>query len=80
MTAPKRHRPYRLPALADEFISVTVRQLSCLPPDTVIGRLTGDAPAGQLIAPLWSVKKVCVLNGIDKKMASDDVWQGKEYK
>ena len=64
----------------EDFVSVTVRQLTLLPPETVIGRLTGDAPGGLLIGPLWSVKKVCVLNDIDKKMASLDVWQGKEYK
>ena len=69
-----------IPMSEEEFISVTVKQLTYLPPDTVIGRLTGDAPADQLIAPLWSRKKVCVLNGIDKKMASDNVYQGKEYK
>ena len=67
------------PMEKDGFVSVTVKQLVCLPPDTVIGRLTGDAPADQLVAPLWSGKKVCVLNEIDKKMASDDVFQGKEY-
>ena len=68
------------PMSLQDFVSVTVRQLMLLPPETVIGRLTGDAPARLLSAPLWSRKKVCVLNEIDKKMAALDLWQGKEYK
>lgn len=68
------------PMSLTDFVSVTVRQLTLLPPETVIGRLTGDAPADMLAAPLWSRKKVCVLNEIDKKMAALDLWQGKEYR
>ena len=64
----------------DEYVQITARQLTLLPPDTVIGRLTGDAPLDELIAPEWTRKKVCVLNEIDKYMAKYDLWQGKEYK
>ena len=66
------------PMSLQDFVSVTVRQLTLLPKETVIGRLTGDAPADLLAAPLWSRKKVCVLNEIDKTMTSLDLWQGKE--
>lgn len=64
----------------DEYVEITAKQLTYLPPDTVIGRLTGDAPLNELIAPEWTRKKVCVLNEIDKYMAKYDLWQGKEYK
>ena len=64
----------------DEYMQITARQLTLLPPDTVIGRLTGDAPLDELIAPEWTRKKVCVLNEIDKYMAKYDLWQGKEYR
>ncbi len=83
LTGTKAEKMYRdgviKPMEEDEFIAVTVKQLTYLPPDTVIGRLTGDASADRLAAPLWSRRKVCVLNGIDKKMASDGLYQGKEY-
>lgn len=69
-----------IPMSLEDFVEITVRQLTLLPPETVIGRLTGDAPEKLLIAPLWSRKKVCVLNEIDKTMAARDLWQGKEYK
>ena len=64
----------------DEYVAVTAKQLTLLPPDTVIGRLTGDAPGDSLIAPEWTRKKVCVLNDIDKYMYANGLYQGKEYK
>ncbi|MBQ7699358.1 MAG: TIGR01212 family radical SAM protein [Clostridia bacterium] len=64
----------------DEYVSITAKQLTYLPPQTVIGRLTGDAPLSELIAPDWTRKKVSVLNEIDKYMANNDLWQGKEFR
>ena len=49
------------------------------PPDTVIGRITGDGMQSELIAPDWSRKKTIVINNIDKKMFADNLWQGKYY-
>lgn len=62
----------------DEYVEITAGQLTLLPPETVIGRLTGDAPLSELTAPGWTRKKVCVLNEIDKYMAKHDLWQGKD--
>ena len=63
----------------EEYISVTVSQLELFHPDTVIGRLTGDGMAQNLIAPLWSEKKFCVLNGIDKEFVRRGSFQGRGY-
>ena len=46
----------------------------------LIERLTGDGKIDDLIAPLWSIKKVTILNDIDKKMKELDVYQGDLYK
>ncbi len=62
-----------------EYVDITVRQLELLPQDVVIQRLTGDAVADDLIGPMWTVRKVSVLNDIDKQMAERDTWQGKRY-
>ena len=70
-----------LPLLSrDEYVQITAKQLTYLPPQTVIGRLTGDAPLSELIAPDWTRKKVTVLNEIDKYMVKYDLWQGKGFK
>ena len=63
----------------EEYVDIVVRQLEVLPPTTVIQRLTGDAVKDDLIAPVWTLKKVSVLNDIDKAMVQLNTWQGKKY-
>lgn len=63
----------------EQYASTVVSQLELLPPETVIGRVTGDGMKDELVAPLWSLKKFCVMNEIDKRMAGCDTWQGKKY-
>lgn len=67
------------PMAREDYIQAVCNQLELLPPDTVIERLTGDAEATHLIAPLWSVKKVSVINDIDKELFTRGSYQGKRY-
>lgn len=60
----------------EEYIKLVVEQLAYLPENIVIERLTGDGKIDDLIAPLWSVKKVTILNDIDKMMVAKDYYQG----
>lgn len=61
----------------DEYIELVCEQLEYLPKHFVIHRLTGDPVKEDLIAPLWTLKKIDVLNGIDKLMAKNNTYQGK---
>lgn len=61
----------------DEYVQLICDQLEIIPPDVIIQRLTGDGAKDDLIAPLWSLKKFCVLNEIDKEMRRRDSFQGK---
>lgn len=61
------------------YVNIVVQQLQLLPPTTVIQRLTGDAVREDLVEPLWTLKKVSVLNDIDKAMAQLNTWQGQMY-
>lgn len=61
----------------EDYVSVILRQLEVLPPETVIERITGDGDRNKLIAPLWSMRKIAVLSAIDKAQAQADSWQGK---
>jgi len=61
----------------EEYADIVVRQLEMMPPETVIGRLTGDGMADALIAPLWSRKKLVVMNTIDRLLYERNTWQGK---
>ena len=68
------------PVELDQYASVVVNQLTHFAPETVIGRITGDGVAEDLLAPLWSLKKTNVINTIDKLMFAKDLWQGKNHK
>jgi len=67
--------PFHLLTL-EEYRDIVIQQLTHLNEDIIIHRLTGDAPADQLIAPLWTKKKLVVMNEIDKYMRDHKLTQG----
>ena len=64
----------------EEYVDTVVSQLEMLPPTTVIERLTGDGAEKDLIAPLWSKKKLVVMNEIDKEFVRRESMQGSKYR
>lgn len=68
-------KPFHILTL-EEYVEIVCEQLTYLPKKIIIERLTGDGIASELIAPLWTIKKVCVLNEIDKYMARNNIYQG----
>lgn len=60
----------------DEYVRIVCDQLEVLPPEFVIGRLTGDGAPDELLGPMWSLKKFCVMNEIDKELVRRNSWQG----
>ncbi len=67
---------YRPPE-QEEYVRLVADALERLPAETVIGRLTGDGKAEELLAPLWSLRKTAVVNDLDKLMYAENRWQGK---
>ncbi len=63
----------------EEYAGIVCDQLELLPPDVIIERVTGDGKKETLISPLWSLKKFCVMNEIDKTMAERNTFQGAKY-
>ncbi len=63
----------------DEYIDIVISQLELLNEKIVIHRLTGDPVASRLAFPQWSIKKINVLNGIDKEMVKRSTFQGRLY-
>ncbi len=61
----------------NEYIHIVCQQLEYLPQNIVLHRLTGDPVSEDLIAPIWTLKKIDVLNGIDKYQAKNNSYQGK---
>ncbi len=67
------------PMEREAYIETVCDALELLPPETVIGRLTGDGAPETLLAPLWSRRKTSVVNDIDKMMFERNSWQGKRF-
>ena len=66
-----------IPMEKGQYTDLVVHAIGLLPPETVIGRLTGDGAANRVLAPLWTRDKRSVLNEIDKKFYNQNMWQGK---
>ena len=60
----------------DEYINIVCDQLENLDKNIIINRLTGDAIKEDLIEPTWTLKKVDVLNNIDKELIKRNTYQG----
>ncbi len=67
------------PMTREEYVAVTCDQLELLPPETVLGRITGDGMADDLLAPEWSRRKTEVANEIDKELYRRGSFQGMRY-
>ena len=63
----------------EEYIQIVCDQLEVLPPTLVIQRLTGDGVPEDLLGPMWSTKKLVVLNEIDKELVRRGSMQGSRY-
>lgn len=68
-----------VPMEREKYIDVVCRAIELLPPDTVVARVTGDGMADALLAPMWSVKKVAVINDIDKLLFERNTCQGAKF-
>ena len=58
------------------FVDVVTEQLALINENTVIHRINGDAPRDLLIEPQWSIKKLVVMNEIDKEFVKRGTHQG----
>lgn len=63
----------------EDYTDIICEQLTLLPPETVICRLTGDGAADALLAPAWTKNKRAVLAAIDKTLAARNLCQGDRY-
>ena len=64
----------------EEYINIVCDQLEYLRSDIVVHRITGDPKIDDLIEPNWLIKKVTILNDIDKEMNKRNSYQGIKYK
>lgn len=60
----------------EEYIDIVCDQLENLNEEIVIHRITGDPKVNDLIEPDWLVKKISVINDIDKELKKRNTYQG----
>ena len=63
----------------EEYIEIVCDQLEYLREDIVVNRITGDPKISDLVEPDWLIKKVTILNDIDKEMVKRNSYQGIKY-
>lgn len=61
-----------------EYVDLVVRFLEILPERMIIQRLTGDPPAGDLVAPAWAGDKNTTLSLIRRELEARNTTQGKK--
>ncbi|MBR3996260.1 MAG: TIGR01212 family radical SAM protein [Clostridia bacterium] len=63
----------------EDYVNLVCDELELLPWETVIQRITGDGARDSLVAPLWSIKKFDVINGVDREMNRRNSFQGDKF-
>lgn len=61
----------------DAYIQVLVDALELLPAETVVERISGEAPPDYFVGPSWCLDKPAVRLALDKELQRRDSWQGK---
>ena len=67
------------PITLEYYLDCVSYILTHISPDVVIHRVSGDAPKDLLIAPDWNSHKKWIINGLDKLLREQDLWQGMYY-
>ena len=63
----------------EEYVEKFINILENISSEVVVHRMTGDGDRETLVAPLWSIKKIDVLNSIHKELKRKNTYQGKLY-
>ena len=64
----------------EEYIDIITTQITLLRPDIIIHRLSADSKVSDLVLPLWTRKKLVIMNEIDKYLRNNKLYQGIYYK
>ena len=67
------------PISLDYYLDSLTYVITHISPNIIIHRISGDSPKNLLVAPEWNFHKKWVLNGFDKILREQNLWQGKYY-
>ena len=66
------------PMEQEEYVELAARALTLLPSSVVMHRITADPAPGELASPDWAADKGITVMYIDRLLAYNDWWQGKD--
>ena len=64
------------PITLEHYIEEASFVITHINPKIVIHKISGDAPKDILVAPNWNLHKKLIMNGIDKYLIDNDLYQG----
>ena len=68
------------PITLDYYLDSASYILTHINPDIIIHKVSGDAPKELLLAPEWNLHKKWIMNGLDKLLKEQNLYQGIYYK
>lgn len=68
------------PITLDYYLEAATYILTHINPQIIIHKITGDAPKDLLLAPKWNLHKKWVINGLDKILNEQNLYQGMYFK
>lgn len=72
-------KPFPILSL-EEYVEIVTQQIAKLKPSILIHRLSADGVLEDLVEPKWAIKKLVVMNEIDKHLRKWNIYQGDNFK
>jgi radical SAM superfamily enzyme len=73
-----KENPFKVLTL-EEYVDIVTTQITYLRDDIIIHRLAADGVFSDLIEPKWTIKKMVVMDEIDKRMRQLNLYQGDHF-
>lgn len=68
-----------IPVSLEYYLNSLTYVITHISPNIIIHRISGDAPKDLLVAPSWNLHKKWILNGFEKILKENNLWQGMYY-
>ena len=68
------------PISLEQYLIECAYVITHIKPNVIIHRVSGDSPKDLLVAPSWNLHKKWIINGLDKYLRENDLYQGMFYK
>ena len=71
---------FYIPISLEDYLEQLTYVITHINPNIIIHRITGDAPKDLLVTPEWNLHKKLILNGLDRILRENNLYQGCYFK